>query len=84
LQRVQKRREFPTRLIQRGQVFVQQRVISGILANTGTLEPPLPVRLLQKFPILRRIPGRIIGLGIRPEHIRTLERPRAARPAAAA
>jgi 2-polyprenyl-6-methoxyphenol hydroxylase-like FAD-dependent oxidoreductase len=84
LQRVQKRREFPTRLIQRGQVFVQQRVISGVLANTGTLEPPLPVRLLQKFPILRRIPGRIIGLGIRPEHIRTLERPRAARPAAAA
>jgi 2-polyprenyl-6-methoxyphenol hydroxylase-like FAD-dependent oxidoreductase len=82
LRRVQERREFPTRVIQRGQVFVQQRVISGVLANTGKIEPPLPVKLLKAFPLLRRIPARIIGLGIRPEHIRTPERPMAAKPAA--
>ena len=74
LRRVQQRREFPTRIIQRGQVFVQQRVISSLLANTGEIEPPLIVKLLKRFPVLRRIPARIIGLGVRPEHIRTPER----------
>jgi len=74
LRRVQKRREFPTRIIQRGQVFVQQRVISNVLANTGRIEPPLVVKLLKRFPVLRRIPARIIGLGVRPEHICTPER----------
>jgi len=74
LRRVQKRREFPTRIIQRGQVFVQQRVISNLLANTDKIEPPLIVKLLKRFPVLRRIPARIIGLGVRPEHIRTPER----------
>ena len=77
LRRVQERRELPTRVIQRGQVFIQQRVISGVLARTDKIEPPLPVRLLNAFPILRRFPGRIIGLGVRPEHIRTPERPMA-------
>jgi 2-polyprenyl-6-methoxyphenol hydroxylase-like FAD-dependent oxidoreductase len=74
LRRVQERREFPTRVIQRGQVFVQQRVISSLLANTGKIEPPLVVKLLKAIPMLRRIPARIIGLGVRPEHIRTPER----------
>jgi 2-polyprenyl-6-methoxyphenol hydroxylase-like FAD-dependent oxidoreductase len=74
LRRVQARREFPTRVIQRLQVFIQERVITGVLANRDTLAPPLPVRLLAAVPILRRIPARIVGLGIRPEHIRTPER----------
>jgi len=80
LRRVQKRREFPTRIIQRGQVFVQQRVISNVLANTGRIEPPLVVKLLKRFPVLRRIPARIIGLGVRPEHIRTPERSSVTKP----
>ena len=74
LRRVQERREFATRIIQRGQVFIQQRVISGVLANANKIEPPLPVKLLKAFPFLRRIPARILGLGVRPEHIRTPER----------
>jgi 2-polyprenyl-6-methoxyphenol hydroxylase-like FAD-dependent oxidoreductase len=74
LRRVQERREFPTRVIQRGQVFVQRQVISSLLANTGKIEPPLVVKLLKAIPMLRRIPARIIGLGVRPEHIRTPER----------
>jgi 2-polyprenyl-6-methoxyphenol hydroxylase-like FAD-dependent oxidoreductase len=80
LRRVQERREFPTRVIQRGQVFIQQRVISGVLAKSDKIEPPLPMKLLKMFPVLRRIPARIIGLGIRPEHIRTPERAMAAKP----
>jgi 2-polyprenyl-6-methoxyphenol hydroxylase-like FAD-dependent oxidoreductase len=71
LRRIQRRREFPTRVIQALQVFVQNRVITGVLANRSKLTPPLAVRLLQRFPILRRVPARILGLGIRPEHIHT-------------
>jgi 2-polyprenyl-6-methoxyphenol hydroxylase-like FAD-dependent oxidoreductase len=80
LRRVQARREFPTRVIQRLQVFIQERVITGVLGNRDTLKPPLPVKLLAAFPILRRIPARIVGLGIRPEHIRTPERCSVAKP----
>jgi len=30
---------------------------------------PAAVILLQRFPILRRIPSRLVVMGIRPEHI---------------
>jgi hypothetical protein len=31
---------------------------------------PLAMRLLQRFPVLRRIPARLVGVGVRPEHVR--------------
>jgi 2-polyprenyl-6-methoxyphenol hydroxylase-like FAD-dependent oxidoreductase len=74
LRRVQQRREFPTRMIQRAQVFIQKRVITGVLGNRDQIKPPFLVKLLRAVPILRRIPARILGIGIRPEHIRTPER----------
>ena len=70
---VQKRREFPTRVTQRLQVLVQNNVITGALSSKGAITPPLPAKLLQRFPILRRIPARLVGVGIRPEHVRTPE-----------
>jgi 2-polyprenyl-6-methoxyphenol hydroxylase-like FAD-dependent oxidoreductase len=70
---VQKRRELPTRVTQRLQVIVQNNVITGALASKGPIKPPLPAKLLQRFPILRRIPARLVGMGIRPEHVRTPE-----------
>ena len=70
LRAVQRRREWPTRLTQRVQVLVQNRVISNVLRGTQTPKPPLPVRMLGRFPALRRPPARIIGMGFRPEHIR--------------
>jgi 2-polyprenyl-6-methoxyphenol hydroxylase-like FAD-dependent oxidoreductase len=78
LGRVQERREFPTRMIQRAQVFVQERVITGVLGNREEIKPPFLVKLLRAVPILRRIPARVVGIGIRPEHIRTPERRSAA------
>ena len=69
LRRIQKRRELPTRMTQALQVAVQRRVIARVLDKTGPVKPPLAVRLLATFPFLRRIPARIIGLGIRPEHV---------------
>jgi 2-polyprenyl-6-methoxyphenol hydroxylase-like FAD-dependent oxidoreductase len=71
LARVQRRREFPTRVTQAIQVFLQNRVISRALAAKGSLPVPLVIRLLARFPMLRRIPARLLGLGVRPEHVRT-------------
>jgi hypothetical protein len=57
-------------MTQRMQIFIQDRVITRILAGSGGGRPALAVRLLQWFPILRRLPARLIGVGFRPEHIR--------------
>lgn len=69
LRRIQRRREFPTRVTQWLQVTAQRRIIARVLSETGELTPPLAARLLARFPFLRRIPARIVGLGIRPEHV---------------
>jgi len=69
LRRIQTRRELPTRLTQRVQLAVQDRVIAPVLTDTQPLKSPLAVRLLVRFPFFRRIPGRMIGLAIRPEHV---------------
>ncbi len=73
LDRVQERREWPTRATQRLQLFIQNRVISNVLALKTTPRPPLAVKLLQWFPVLRRIPARVLGMGFRPEHVQTPE-----------
>ena len=71
LDRVQKRREFPTRVIQRLQVFVQNNVIDRALGARQALQAPLVLRLMSRFAPLRRIPARIVGVGVRPEHVHT-------------
>jgi 2-polyprenyl-6-methoxyphenol hydroxylase-like FAD-dependent oxidoreductase len=71
LRRVQRRREFPTRLTQRLQVFIQDRVIRRVLTSRTALALPWPLRLWRRYPVLRRIPARLIGIGFRPEHVNT-------------
>ncbi len=71
LRQVQRRRELPTRVIQWFQVMVQRRVIARILGGTAPMRPPLLLRLLARFAVLRRIPARLIGIGVRPEHLRS-------------
>jgi 2-polyprenyl-6-methoxyphenol hydroxylase-like FAD-dependent oxidoreductase len=73
LRKVQERREWPTRMTQAVQLIVQNRVIRNVLSMTAQPRPPFVARLLQRFPWLRRIPGRLIGMGFRPEHVRTPE-----------
>jgi 2-polyprenyl-6-methoxyphenol hydroxylase-like FAD-dependent oxidoreductase len=70
LQKVQLRREFPTRVTQWGQVQVQERVLSTVLGSEQ-VRAPWFLRLFKTFPVLRRIPARLIGIGVRPEHVRT-------------
>jgi 2-polyprenyl-6-methoxyphenol hydroxylase-like FAD-dependent oxidoreductase len=74
LDAIQQRRTFPMKVIQRMQVVVQNNLLSPALASTERPKPPFVVRLIQWFPLLRRIPARIVGLGVRPEHIQTPER----------
>lgn len=68
---VQRRREFPTRATQRLQIVVQNRVIGRVLASSQPLTVPWQLKLLQHWPILRRIPARVVGMGFRPEHVHT-------------
>jgi hypothetical protein len=49
---------------------MQNRVIGRVLESKEKLSPPLPVRLLGRWPLLQRLPARLIGLGFRPEHVR--------------
>ena len=70
LVKVQQRRLFPTRIIQAGQVAAQNGVIGPVVSG-GTVSVPRAVRLLDRFPLLRRIPGRLIGLGVRRERVRS-------------
>jgi 2-polyprenyl-6-methoxyphenol hydroxylase-like FAD-dependent oxidoreductase len=71
LRKVQRRREFPTRITQAFQVAVQNNILKRVLEDTGGIAPPLPVRMLARYRWLRRIPARMVGLGARPEHIRS-------------
>jgi len=71
LRRVQERRMLPTRLTQRMQVLLQDRVIRRVLGSTDRPALPLAAKLLVRFPFLRRIPARLVGMGIRPEHVKT-------------
>ena len=72
LRKVQERRLFPTRVIQAGQKAVHNRVLTPLALRRAVLDKvPLALRLFERFPILRRIPARLVGLGVRREHIRS-------------
>ena len=73
LNAVQRRRELPTRITQRMQVVMQNRVIFRTLTSGAPTSLPWPARLLRDYPILRRIPARLVGMGFRPEHVRSPE-----------
>jgi 2-polyprenyl-6-methoxyphenol hydroxylase-like FAD-dependent oxidoreductase len=74
LKKVQKRREFPVRVIQAFQVAVQNRFLAPTLQGTGTPPPPVLARLFNAWPWLRQFPARLIGLGIRAEHVHLRKR----------
>jgi len=77
LHEVQKRREFPAKMTQAAQVFAHKRFIKPALSNQAPVKRlPFALALLKNFPYLRRIPARLVGLGVRPEHIHTPEAPR--------
>src|SRR5579883_782656 len=68
---VQRRRTLPTQLTQWAQVQVQKRIITRTLSARQPMKVPLLVRAFQRFSLLRRLPARLVGVGVRPEHIHT-------------
>jgi 2-polyprenyl-6-methoxyphenol hydroxylase-like FAD-dependent oxidoreductase len=68
---VQRRRNLPTRLTQGMQVAIQQRVLDPVIGSDRPISAPWPLRLFNRLPVLRRIPARLIGMGFRPEHVRS-------------
>jgi 2-polyprenyl-6-methoxyphenol hydroxylase-like FAD-dependent oxidoreductase len=71
LKQIQQRREFPTRVTQRLQILMQNNLIGPALASKGAqLHAPWFMKMMQ-LPLLRRIPGRLLAFGVRPEHIHT-------------
>ena len=68
---VQVYRMRPVRLTQAAQIFLQNRIIAPTLAGTGPIKVPWPARLLDRFALLRRLPARLMGMGVQPEHVKT-------------
>ena len=71
LRAIQARRSFPVRFTQGLQLIIQHQVVRRALSGTQRPKPPLLLRLFDLIPLLRRIPGRLLGVGVRPEHIHT-------------
>lgn len=69
LAKVQREREWPTRIIQAIQSFVQKRLIASVLRSQTSMTIPRFVRVLFRIPVLRDIPARLIAFGIRPAHV---------------
>jgi 2-polyprenyl-6-methoxyphenol hydroxylase-like FAD-dependent oxidoreductase len=74
LARVEARRRWPTALTQRIQLLIQDRILRRLLQSQRPITAlPLPLRCLRRWPLLRRLPAYAIGIGARPEHIRSPE-----------
>jgi 2-polyprenyl-6-methoxyphenol hydroxylase-like FAD-dependent oxidoreductase len=72
LEKVQERRMLPTRIVQGAQKAVHDRVLTPLVIRKAVLDKvPWPLRLFERIPFLRRIPARLVGLGVRREHIRS-------------
>jgi 2-polyprenyl-6-methoxyphenol hydroxylase-like FAD-dependent oxidoreductase len=71
LDQVQKRRTLPMKLIQKMQLTVQNRLVDPLLSSDKPVEAPWGMRVFNAIPFLRRIPARMVGIGVRPEHIHT-------------
>ena len=69
LAEVQKRREQPARITQRLQIFLHKHLLERIFDSPEAIPPPLPLRLADQFPRLRRVTARAVGIGFRPEHV---------------
>jgi 2-polyprenyl-6-methoxyphenol hydroxylase-like FAD-dependent oxidoreductase len=71
LRAIEARRTFPMRFTQGLQLIIQKRIITPTLASTQRPKPPLLFKLVGAVPLLQRIPGRLLAVGVRPEHIHT-------------
>src|SRR5690606_34888503 len=72
LAQVQRRRMFPARVTQAVQVAIQNRVLTPLIGNDKQpIEAPWVLKLMRRWPVLRALPAYAVGIGVRPEHIRS-------------
>jgi 2-polyprenyl-6-methoxyphenol hydroxylase-like FAD-dependent oxidoreductase len=71
LEKIQRRRAFPTRLTQRVQALIQKRIAGHGLGSPGPTRLPWLLRFLERTTLPCRLRNRVIPVGIRPEHVRT-------------
>jgi 2-polyprenyl-6-methoxyphenol hydroxylase-like FAD-dependent oxidoreductase len=71
LQAIQERRTFPARMTQQIQLTMQNRIVGPALQGMRQPKPPLLFKLFDAVPMLRRLPARLLALGVRPEHVQT-------------
>ena len=69
LRKIQKRREFPTKVIQKMQLFLQEKFLGKIVSGKGEAKLPLILRVMLKVPFLKNLPPRLIAFGVRPERV---------------
>ena len=69
LEKIQTRRELPTKVVQWVQLVIQNSIIRRVLGNQRKMSPPLIIRILGAVPLFRRLPARLVGLGFRREHV---------------
>jgi 2-polyprenyl-6-methoxyphenol hydroxylase-like FAD-dependent oxidoreductase len=69
LQAVQRRREWPTKVTQGAQIFIQNRIVAPTLAG-ATPKAPLAAELIDRAPFLQGLLARILGMGVRFEKVR--------------
>ncbi|HEX4737058.1 MAG TPA: FAD-dependent oxidoreductase [Allosphingosinicella sp.] len=75
LSRVEKRRRLAVRATQAFQNAAQKRVVSKLLQAKGPVKPIWPLRMLDRYPLLRRIPAAFLGFGLKAEHVRSPANP---------
>ena len=73
LDAVQRRRTLAMKVIQKMQVVIQERIIDRVLTSDKPIKAPWPMQLFNRFPALRWLPARVVGLGVRPEHVHSPE-----------
>jgi len=73
LRAIQARRAFPARITQQIQLIMQNQIVRRVLSGTERPKPPFLLKVLDRIPLLQRIPGRLLAVGVRPEHIHTAD-----------
>ena len=69
---MQRRRWWPTKATQAAQLAIQDNVLVPVMSGADAkLEVPLPMRIVTALPVLQRGLARLLGMGVRPEHVRT-------------
>jgi 2-polyprenyl-6-methoxyphenol hydroxylase-like FAD-dependent oxidoreductase len=70
LAEVQHQREWPTRVIQTMQSFLQKNLVANVLGSRQPTRPPWQLRLLLRVPVLRHLPSRLVAFGARRVRLR--------------